>query len=191
MKALKKNNIWVVPTQSLAERWFSPTFTADDFRNDPDKKYMKPETVEQWITSKNNLMNNPEYNVARIRYFINFRRKLISECQKNGIGLLLGCDAPQIFNVPGFSTHNELEYLVLSGLTPYEALRSGTFNVARYLNQKEAGVIKKGFVSDLVLLNGNPLADIKQTRNISGVMIGSQWMDKTFIDNTLKRLVKQ
>jgi imidazolonepropionase-like amidohydrolase len=191
MAALKRKNIWVVPTQSLAERWFSPTFTADDFRNDPDKKYMKPETVEQWITNKNNLMNNPEYNVSRVQGFIKLRRKLIRECQKNGIGLLLGCDAPQIFNVPGFSTHNELEYLVLSGLTPYEALRSGTVNVARYLNLQDSGVIRKGFVSDLILLNGNPLTDIKQTRNISGVMIGDQWMDKTYIDNTLKRLVKQ
>jgi imidazolonepropionase-like amidohydrolase len=190
MAALKKNNIWVVPTQSLGERWFSPHFTVDDFRHDPDMKYMKPETVEQWITAKNNLLNNPEYNVTRIDNFIKLRRKLIKECQKNGIGLLLGCDAPQIFNVPGFSTHNELEYLVVSGLTPYEALRTGTVNVAEYLHQKDAGVIREGAVSDLILLNANPLTDIKQTRNMAGVMIGTKWMDKDFIDGELKKQVK-
>lgn len=191
MSALKRNNIWVVPTQSLAERWMSPTYTADDFRADPDMKYMKKETVEQWINSKNNFINNPEFNVTKATNFVKLRRKLIRECEKNGVGLLLGCDAPQIFNVPGFSTHNELEYLVLSGLTPYQALRTGTINVARYLGLKDSGAVRQGFVSDLILLNANPLADIKQTRNIAGVMIGDKWMDKQFIDSELKRLAKQ
>ncbi|HEY0653455.1 MAG TPA: amidohydrolase family protein [Chryseosolibacter sp.] len=191
MNALKAGNIWVVPTQSLAERWFSPHYTSDDFRKDPNVKYMNPNTVNQWITSKNNLMNDPNFNVSRAEYFVKLRRKLIAECQKNGIGLLLGCDAPQIFNVPGFSTHNELEYLVKAGLTPYQALETGTVNVAKYLKIKNAGTIEVGSVSDLILLNGNPLEDINHVRAQSGVMIGTRWMDKTFIDNELKRLVKQ
>lgn len=152
---------------------------------------MSPNTVNQWITSKDNLMNDPNYNVSKAEYFLKLRRKLVLECQKNGIGLLLGCDAPQIFNVPGFSTHNELEYLVLAGLTPFEALKTGTVNVAQYLKIKDAGTIHVGSVSDLILLNGNPLKDINQVRAQSGVMIGNKWMDKTFIDNELKRLVKQ
>lgn len=191
MNALKNNNIWVVPTQSLGERWFSPHYSTDDFRKDPNRKYMSPNTVNQWITSKENLMNDPNYDISKAERFLELRRKLVRECQKNGIGLLLGCDAPQIFNVPGFSTHNELEYLVLAGLTPYQALQTGTVNVARYLNIKDAGFIKPGYQSDLILLNGNPLADINQVRAQSGVMIGNKWMDKTFIDNELKRLEKQ
>lgn len=191
MAALKSNNVWVVPTQSLAERWISGRYTAEDFKNDPDRIYMKPEVVEQWIKSKNGLMNNPEFNVTKIDQFIKLRRKLIKECQKNGVGLLLGCDAPQVFNVPGFSTHNELEYLVLSGLTPYEALRTGTVNVASYLNQKNSGVIRQGAVSDLILLNANPLSDITQTRNMAGVMLGNQWMPKEYIDTELGKLRKQ
>jgi imidazolonepropionase-like amidohydrolase len=191
IQALKAKNIWVVPTQSLGERWFSPHYSSDDFRNDPNKKYMSPNTVNQWITSKDNLMNDPKYNVSKAEVFLKLRRKLVRECQKNGVGLLLGCDAPQIFNVPGFSTHNELEYLVLAGLTPYEALKTGTVNVAQYLKIKDAGTIQVGSVSDLILLNGNPLKDINQVRAQSGVMIGNKWLDKTFIDNELKRLVKQ
>lgn len=191
MRALKAKNIWVVPTQSLAERWFSPHYTSDDFRKDPNIKYMSPNTVNQWITSKDNLMNDPNYNVSKAEYFVKLRRKLILECQKNGIGLLLGCDAPQIFNVPGFSTHNELEYLVKSGLTPFEALKTGTVNVARYLNVKNAGTIEVGSVSDLILLNGNPLQDINHVRAQAGVLLGTRWMDKTFIDTELKRLTKQ
>jgi imidazolonepropionase-like amidohydrolase len=190
MKALRENNIWVVPTQSLAERWFNPDYTAEDFLRDPHMIYMKPQTTEQWIRSKKNLVNSEQYNEQELRNFVQLRRDLIMECQKNGVGLLLGCDAPQIFNVPGFSTHNELEYLVLSGLSPYEALLSGTRNVAAYLGHADAGVIREGAVSDLILLDANPLDDIRNTRKIAGVMIGNQWMDKSYIDTELKKLVK-
>ncbi|MEX2233565.1 MAG: amidohydrolase family protein [Cyclobacteriaceae bacterium] len=188
MKALKENNIWVVPTQSLAERWFHPDYDAEDFRKDPHRIYLDPQTAEQWISSKKNLVNNPEFKEDEIKNFVQLRRDLILECQKNGVGLLLGCDAPQVFNVPGFSTHNELEYLVKAGLTPYQAMRTGTLNVAKYLNKSDAGLVKAGAVSDLILLNANPLTDINNTREISGVMIGDKWMDKTYIDAELKKL---
>jgi imidazolonepropionase-like amidohydrolase len=190
MRELKTKNIWVVPTQSLADRWFDADYTGDEFLKDPDSKYMSKQTVKQWIDSKNNLMANPQYDAAKIQHFIKFRRKLILECQQNGVGLLLGCDAPQVFNVPGFSTHNELKYLVDSGLTPYQALRTGTVNVANYLNMKDAGTIKPGNVADLILIDGNPLTDVTNTKKISGVMLRGQWLSKAEIDNGLKKLEK-
>lgn len=190
MTGLKSKNIWVVPTQSLAERWFAPDFTGDEFRKDPESKYMKPETVNDWIEAKENLMNNPQYRQTDMQRYIRLRRRLIQACHQYGVGLLLGCDAPQVFNVPGSSTHNELEYMVRSGLTPYQALQTGTINVARYLNQPDAGVIKKGAPADMVLLAGNPLKDIKQTKRIDGVMVNGKWLSRSFIDAGLARLVK-
>ncbi|MFZ6013262.1 MAG: amidohydrolase family protein [Bacteroidota bacterium] len=191
MKALKAGNIWVVPTQSLAERWFHPDYHPEDFQADPDAAYMKTETVDQWISAKKNLMQNPQFDGDKIKNFIMLRRKLIKACQQYGVGLLLGCDAPQVFNVPGFSTHYELQYLVLSGLTPYQALRAGTVNVAQYLKKTDAGVIKPNAVADLILLEGNPLTDIEHTRNIDGVMLGNQWLSKAYIDVELKKLKKK
>jgi imidazolonepropionase-like amidohydrolase len=190
MKGLKEKNVWVVPTQSLAERWFAPEFTPDMFKADPDAKYMKPETVNQWMDVKKNLMSNPQYNVAEVEQFIRLRRKLILACQQNGVGLLLGCDAPQIFNVPGFSTHHELQYLVRAGLTPYQALRTGTVNVAAYLNRVDAGVIKPGATADVILLAGNPLKDITQTQKIEGVALGGKWITKASIAAALDKLDK-
>lgn len=190
MKALKSNNVWVVPTQSLAERWFHPDYTAEDFNRDPHRIYMTQAVRDQWLSAKRSIEENSQYDAEKIKKFVALRRDLIRECQKNGVGLLLGCDAPQVFNVPGFSTHYELEYLVLSGLTPGEALRTGTLNVAKYLGKEDSGEIRKGAVADLVLLNANPLADIKNTRTVAGVMIAGTWMDKTFIDAELKKLEK-
>jgi imidazolonepropionase-like amidohydrolase len=190
MKELKDKNIWVVPTQSLADRWFDADFTGDVFKQDPDSKYMNAQTVTQWIDAKNNLMANAQYDAGKIENFIKLRQKLIYECQKNGIGLLLGCDAPQIFNVPGFSTHNELKYLVDAGLTPYQALRTGTVNVAAYLKLPDAGTIKPGAVADLVLVNGNPLVDITNSKKVEGVMIRGKWLSKTEIETVLKKFEK-
>jgi imidazolonepropionase-like amidohydrolase len=190
MKELKEKNIWVVPTQSLADRWFASNFTGDDFLKDPDSKYMSKQTVSQWIDSKKNLMNNPQYDAKKIDQFIQLRRKLIFECQKNGVGLLLGCDAPQVFNVPGFSTHNELQYLVAAGLTPYQALLTGTVNVAKYLNLPDAGTIRPGAVADLILIDGNPLTNVANTKKVQGVMVRGQWLSKAEIDAGLKKLEK-
>ncbi len=189
VKALSDNKISVVPTQALAERWLSP-LPAESFTNDPEMKYITPQVAKNWVDAKTTYMNNPKFAKEHAQKLIQIRRQLILACQKNGVQLLLGSDAPQIFNVPGFSIHNELKYMVDAGLTPYEALRTGTVNVAAYLNKPDSGVIKTGNVSDLVLLSGNPLTNISQTRNIEGVMIGTNWLPKAYIQKELKKLEK-
>jgi imidazolonepropionase-like amidohydrolase len=191
MNKLRRGNVWIVPTQALAERWMVPA-DVETFRSAPEMRYINDQTLTSWATQKRNVMNNPAYKPAEINNYIRLRRRLINACQKNGVGLLLGSDAPQVFNVPGFSLHQELEYMVNSGLTPFEAIKTGTVNVAAFYNKsKERGMVKKGMVSDLVLLNGNPLKDIKQTANIAGVMLGSRWLSKSFIDKELKKLEKR
>lgn len=189
VNALRDKQIGVVPTQALAERWLSP-LPAETFTNAPEMKYMKPQEVQNWTNAKNGYMNNPNFTKEHAEKLVQIRRRLIADCQKNGVRLLLGSDAPQVFNVPGFSIHHELKYMVDAGLTPYEALRTGTVNVAAYLTKPDSGVIKTGNVSDLVLLNGNPLRDIGQTRSIEGVMIGTNWLPKAYIEKELKKLEK-
>jgi imidazolonepropionase-like amidohydrolase len=140
---------------------------------------------------KKKLETNPRFNTNKMNKYIQLRRKLIYECNRNGVGLLLGSDAPQIFNVPGASTHHELQYLVNAGLSPYEALRTGTVNVGVfYTKPGEMGVIKKGANADVVLLNANPLQDISNTKKIEGVLVGNKWMNRATLDEVLKKLEK-
>ncbi|GAB3997609.1 amidohydrolase family protein [Spirosoma daeguense] len=189
VNGLREHHIRVVPTQALAERWLSP-MSAETYTKAPEMKYMKPSDIQSWTNAKNNYNNNPNFTKEHAEKLIEIRRKLILACQKNGVDLLLGSDAPQVFNVPGFSIHHEMKYMVDAGLTPYETLRTGTVNVASYLKKADSGTIKTGNVSDLVLLNGNPLNDIGQTRNIEGVMIGTNWLPKAYIHAELKKLEK-
>jgi hypothetical protein len=191
MNELNEHNVWVVPTQALAERWMTSSRTSESFRADPEMKYMDAKTLDDWVNAKSGMRQDPKYDSSEVADYINLRRKLIYECNKTGVGLLLGCDAPQVFNVPGVATHHELQYLVDAGLTPYEALKTGTVNVAAFYKKTgQTGVIKKGAASDLLLLNANPLTDINNTTKIEGVMLGKNWLPKSYLEQALKKLEK-
>lgn len=190
MAALRDNNIWVVPTQALAERWMSPAESPETLANKPEMKYMPQKTIQNWVATKQKLLADPRFNAGAIDRYVELRRKLIKACQDNEVGLLLGCDAPQVFNVPGISTHQELEYLVAAGLTPFEALQTGTVNVGRYFNREDIGVLKVGAAADLLLLSGNPLKDIAQTQRIEGILIGHTYLPKAYITRELKKMEK-
>ena len=81
--------------------------------------------------------------------------------------------------------------MVDAGLTPYEALRTGTVNVGVFLDNPNLGVIRPGAVADLVLLAQNPLQNIDATRSIEGVLLGDRWLSKEWRTATLKQLEKQ
>ena len=109
---------------------------------------------------------------------------LIKNLHEAGAGLLLGSDAPQVFNVPGFSLHHELQFLVDAGLTPFEALSTGTTAAAEFLDTN-TGTIAVGRDADLVLLDSDPLADISNTRRIHGVMLRGTWYSASDLKSLL------
>ena len=99
---------------------------------------------------------------------------------------MTGSDSPQWFIVDGFAVHDELESLVQAGLTPYAALQTATIHPATYLGMiKQKGTIVVGKEADLVLLNKDPLTDIKNTRKINGVFNNGQWYDQTRLNQLL------
>ena len=142
--------------------------------------------VSQWVNSKQQVLNDPEYDPAIAEWAIDIRRKLILELHRAGAGLLLGSDAPQVFNVPGFAIHRELGYLVAAGLTPYEALQTGTVYPAEFFGQERLfGSVETGKEADLVLLDANPLEDIGNASRIHGVMLRGRWLAREDLDEML------
>lgn len=190
INALRENNIWVVPTEALSQRWFSPLRSPEDLAAEPEMVYMDKKTVTAWTRSKANLMANESYDQGKMIRFMELRKKLIRSMNNGNVGILLGSDAPQVFDVPGFSTHQELQYYIDAGLTPYEALRTGTYNVGRFLKRDDVGIIRVGAVADLILLDANPIESIGNTRKISGVMKNGKWYPKAFLDEQLEMIRK-
>lgn len=89
-----------------------------------------------------------------------------------GLGFLAGTDFGDPFLYPGASLHDELAELVASGLTPMEALQAATRNAAAFFGTLDSlGTVERGKVADLVLLEADPLADIRNTRRIGAVVI--------------------
>ena len=99
-----------------------------------------------------------------------------------------GTDVGGTFGLyPGFSLHDELELLVKEvGLTPLEALRTATQNPSVFFaGQSEFASIEPGKIADLVLLDANPLADIRNTRRIRAVVIGGKVLGRSALDAML------
>jgi len=140
--------------------------------------------VQRWADSKAEALAESGFDPEVAALAIDVRRRLILELQRAGAGLLLGSDSPQVFNVPGFATHRELDALVVAGLTPYEALYSGTVAVANFLGSN-TGIVAVGREADLVLVNANPLIDIGNSHRIHGVMLRGVWYSAAALERRL------
>lgn len=187
--ATAASGVWNVPTESLFEHVTSPALHPEVMVDWPEMKYMPRATVERWEQAKLDVLGDPNYDPNRAVRAIEIRQKIILALHRAGAGLLLGSDSPQIFNVPGFAIHRELEYLVDSGLTPFEALRTGTVNAARFFDaDRQSGTVETGKNADLVLLDANPLDDITNSRRIHGVVANGQWLSRQRIDQILREL---
>jgi len=181
--ATRTAGVWNVPTQILLENWYGPD-TPEAMQKWPEMRHASSAEIAQWVATKR---ANIDAVSARDRErFIAVRRRLLKALQDAGAGLLLGSDAPQVWNVPGFSIHRELATYVAPGLTPYQALATGTRNVAAHAGTLDrTGTIEAGKRADLVLLQGNPLQAISNSSRIAGVMIRGRWLPRAEIDRRL------
>jgi imidazolonepropionase-like amidohydrolase len=88
--------------------------------------------------------------------------------------------------IPGAALHDELSLLVDAGFTQGEALRTATLNPARYFNLDAThGTVARGKSADLVILDANPLADIRNTRRIRAVIVRGKLLDRRRLDTML------
>ena len=170
------SDTWNVPTQVLFENVVSDE-SPEVMGSRPEMRFMPSASVRSWIAAKQQFLAD-DYDAAASKRSVELRRQLIKALHDAGAKLLLGSDAPQVFNVPGFSLHRELRILVESGLTPYEALRTGTVNAADYLGVR-AGRVTPGYRADLVLVDDDPLQDISNAQRIHGIMLNGLWIAST------------
>lgn len=112
-------------------------------------------------------------------------REVVRMMNQSGVPLMAGTDVAGP-RVPGFTLHDELVLLVEAGLTPLQALQAATLTPARLLNKaNDFGAVESGRVADLVLLDANPLDDIRNTQRISAVVVGGRLLTRGDLDALL------
>jgi len=109
--------------------------------------------------------------------YLELQKKLVLALHESGVPLLIGTDANSPANVPGFSLHEELALLVEIGLAPYDALRAATTHGWQSASgENDVGIVAEGMQAELLLLNANPLVDIRNSTRIVGVVARGQWL---------------
>lgn len=183
VKATRAAGTWQVPTEILLVNWLNDE-DPQAMAQWPEMKYVEPGLLTKWIAQKQGFA--AKYPRADRQRLLALRRTIIKALHDGGVPFVLGSDAPQTWNVPGFSAHRELGAMVVAGLTPYEALKTGTANVGVYFGtQASVGTITAGKRADLVLLDANPLTNIANSARIAGVMVNGRWLSKAEIDTRL------
>ncbi|MDQ4076678.1 MAG: amidohydrolase family protein [Chloroflexota bacterium] len=173
---------------SMVERgvWLEPTLVVQDwianpeyYRDHPSSRYRVgtyDEAREGFPTPAGEIAERLRESVAEMGH-------LIRRFHQLGGTVITGTDGTPL---PGFGLHDELQLLVRSGLPPAAALQASTINAARALHwEARIGTIRPGKMADLVLLDANPLEDIRNTQTIRAVVLDGRYLDRQALDDLL------
>lgn len=186
-KLLRQEHTWLCPT--LIMRLSYASLDDPKLPQDPRLKYVKPSWARRWLRMSNDAAKTPATEWATRRALVQKEKELVGVMQDAGVGILAGTDEVSPFCAPGFSLHEELQLLVEAGLTPMQALQSATLNPAKFLNRtRTMGTIGKGKVADLLLLDANPLLDIRNTKKISAVVVNGRLLNRQTLDRMLSEI---
>ena len=179
------HDVYVVPTMYLWENLYGAP-DADRILRQPEMKYVSPGTREGWRRRAGTGREGADVYLA-------LRKRVLKALSDAGAKILMGTDSPQLFNVPGFALHRELEVMTDAGMSNYEILKSGTATVGEYVASHlgldgEFGTIAPGQRADLVLLGSSPLEDLANLFDRVGVMVRGRWVPRAEIDAGLEAL---
>jgi len=181
-----KNRTWNVPTfPTLVHIGFVTPQT--DLARDPRMKYVPGAVQANWQNATREQLEGYSSEDFILRdAIIQHSMEAVGRMNVSGIPLMAGTDTAAPNVIPGFSLHEELEYLVRSGLTPMQALQAATLKPAEFLGRSaEQGTIQTGKRADLVLLDANPLEDIRNTQSIRAVVVKGTLLDRGELDKLL------
>lgn len=182
-------NPFVNPTQHFMKNTFGLPRSEESIRAQPDFRFY-PEKVQRTFFDfykKNRFITQVSYE-TRAKW-IAYRDRMIREIHAAGGKILAGSDTPEFLWLYGFTMHRELKALKDAGLSNYAVLAAGTRNAHEFLGTIErSGTIEKGKHADLILLDADPLTDIRNTERRSGVMLKGKWYTQAELDRWLDEI---
>jgi Imidazolonepropionase and related amidohydrolases len=189
-KTLIENDVFVVPTLHIGKTL--SYLDEVDHSNDRYLKFMGKGLIKTYEGRIRGALTASEEARKSRKELNTFFGHLAKSLNDAGVQLLAGSDSGAFnsYTYPGISLHGELQAMVQNGISPLEALRTSAYNGAKFLGQTDGyGSISEGKVSDLVILEGNPLENIKNTQNIYSVIKGTQVFSKEQLNTLLDEAV--
>ncbi|MBT4436560.1 MAG: amidohydrolase family protein, partial [Gemmatimonadales bacterium] len=189
VEAFREAGTALVPTLVVghpAFRSVDPEFDGRRVLEGRQMDYVSGDVLEMWKASATSpLFAGEGIQAARDRY--EALADLVGRMHRAGVPVLPGTDlsveAP--WQVAGFSLHDELLLLVEAGLSPMDAIRAATSTPATVLGLIDLGTVEVGKLADLVILDADPLTDIRNTRRIAGVVSRGIYLGRPALDSLL------
>ena len=185
----KQNGTWLTATLTLNERLVEQTAHPETLKTRPEIGFLTP-LFHSVVTNHNPYV--AQASPKRIEYLskiVAFNAKLVRAFGEAGIPVLAGTDTPVPGLVAGFSLHDELEAMARTGLDNRRVLEGATRLPAEWLGvDADRGTVAVGKRADLILLDGDPLADVANTRRISAVIAGGRYLPRAELDRDMLAL---
>jgi hypothetical protein len=182
---LVQNGTWECPTLTVLNSF--ATLEDPSHAADPRMDYVSSWMKDMWNPKQDfrtKSMTAADFAWQRARYAKQL--EIVAAMNKAGVPILAGTDEVNPYCYAGFSLLDELGLLVSAGLTPAEALRAATSGPARYLGwEAKAGTVSEGKNADIVVLDGDPLADIANTKKVFAVVLRGVLHDRAALDGML------
>lgn len=180
---LARNDTYEEPTLLVSRQFGWPAEFASS--SDSRLRYVHSEELARWRSARAQPLFTTDALEQRALYAAYTR--LVAQMAHEGVRILAGSDAGFPFIFHGASLHDELAALVGAGLSPLEALRAATLNPAGYLGATDSlGTIVVGKLADLVLLDADPLVDIRNTKRVRAVFANGRFLDRQALDSLLE-----
>lgn len=181
---LARNGTYECPTLVIHRTWAS--LAAPALLDDPRLRYVpvrQRRSVGPYLDAARAWSSERKAFVERL---YQARLRLVGAMRRAGVEFLAGTDTAYGYPVAGFALHDELGLYVQAGMTPMEALRTATYNPARYLGLLDSlGTVEQGKIADLLLLDANPLENITNTQRINAVILDGRYLPKETLERAL------
>ncbi len=185
--ATAESGVWICPTLGFQVSWYGQA-SIEEMSRWPGMAYAAPGSLAYWTERVNRQITESELSPSENRARMQARYAAVLELANAGVGILVSASGGW-FLVPGFSIFVEFRCLDRAGLSPGQILQAATYDAARALGKEESwGSIQEGMLADLVLLDADPLQDIRNAEAVRAVIREGVLYERDELDRRLAKV---